>query len=208
MHEAAGAALKEWENFYIIVGSTAGALTGLQFVVLTLIAGAGSSRVRQESIAAFGSPNVVHFCAALLASAILSVPWALLRHAGVAIGGCGVLGMVYSAVVLKRALQQRVYEPVAEDWVWHIVLPMLAYSTLFAAGVSLGPSSLGALFFIAGSVLLLVFIGIHNAWDTITYITLEGLPSGQIEAGEGAKARTDAGEARGEASPTSERASS
>ena len=31
-------ALKAWENYYVIVGSSAGALTGLQFVVLTMIA--------------------------------------------------------------------------------------------------------------------------------------------------------------------------
>jgi len=31
-------ALSGWENFYVIVGSSAGALIGLQFVVITLIA--------------------------------------------------------------------------------------------------------------------------------------------------------------------------
>ena len=31
-------ALAGWENFYVIVGSSAGALIGLQFVVITLIA--------------------------------------------------------------------------------------------------------------------------------------------------------------------------
>ena len=64
-----------WESFYVIVGSSAGALTGLQFVVLTLITEAGMIRGTGETLAAFGSPNVVHFCAALLVSAILSAPW-------------------------------------------------------------------------------------------------------------------------------------
>ena len=32
-------ALDGWENFYVIVGSSAGALIGLQFVVLALIPG-------------------------------------------------------------------------------------------------------------------------------------------------------------------------
>jgi hypothetical protein len=43
--------LAGWENFYVIVGSSAGALIGLQFVVITLIAdlpvartGTGSSQ--------------------------------------------------------------------------------------------------------------------------------------------------------------------
>jgi hypothetical protein len=30
--------MSSWENFYVIVGSSAGALIGLQFVVMTLIA--------------------------------------------------------------------------------------------------------------------------------------------------------------------------
>ena len=30
--------LNAWDNFYVIVGSAAGALIGLQFVVMTLIA--------------------------------------------------------------------------------------------------------------------------------------------------------------------------
>jgi hypothetical protein len=205
MHETVAAPLKAWESFYIIVGSTAGALTGLQFVVLTLIAGSAPSKARKESISAFGSPNVVHFCAALLATAILSAPWALLRQAGLAVAACGLLGIVYSVVVLRRALRQRVYEPVTEDWVWHVIMPMLAYATLFAAGVILGPGSVGALFFVAGSVLLLVFIGIHNAWDTITYITVEGVPGGAIETGESTKARTITGEAVAKP-PTRERA--
>lgn len=67
--------LEAWGNFYVIVGSSAGALTGLQFVVMTLIAQTDMARGRGESISAFGTLHVVHFCAALLVAAILSVPW-------------------------------------------------------------------------------------------------------------------------------------
>src|SRR5207247_3359319 len=41
MDQAVASPLQAWESFYVIVGSSAGALTGLQFVVMTLIAGAG-----------------------------------------------------------------------------------------------------------------------------------------------------------------------
>jgi hypothetical protein len=37
MHNAVAAHLSAWESFYIIVGSSAGALTGLQFVVMALV---------------------------------------------------------------------------------------------------------------------------------------------------------------------------
>ena len=182
MHDAVAFPLKEWETFYVIVGSTSGALIGLQFVVLTLIAGTGVGRTHKDSIAAFGSPNVVHFCSALLASAILSAPWAMLRHAGLAVFLCGLFGIAYGVVVLRRALKQSAYEPVGEDWVWHVVLPLVAYLTLLVAGLFLGAGSIGAMFFVSGAVLLLVFIGIHNAWDTITYVTTEGLDRPRAEA--------------------------
>jgi hypothetical protein len=61
--------LAGWANFYVIIGSSAGALTGLQFVVITLIAQARRPASRQD-LRAFGTPAVVHFCAALLVSAV------------------------------------------------------------------------------------------------------------------------------------------
>src|SRR5947209_10240595 len=79
IQEAALPLLTSWGNFYVIIGSAAAALTGLMFVVVTLIAG---SRVERSSgtIGAFGTPTVVHFCAALLIAAILSAPWEALWH--------------------------------------------------------------------------------------------------------------------------------
>ena len=172
MHETFASPLEAWASFYVIVGSSAGALTGLQFVVMTLIAQTDPDRSRAESISAFGTPNIVHFCAALLVASILSVPWDALRPAGLAVALCGLAGSFYSLVVMRRARRQRGYQPVFEDWLWHIILPVVAYVALLAAGIRLGSSPAGALLVIGGAALLLVFIGIHNAWDTVTYLTL------------------------------------
>src|SRR5438105_3816031 len=57
--------LTAWDSFYVIVGSAAGALIGLQFVVVTLIAERPRLRV-EEAGAAFATPTIVHFSAALL----------------------------------------------------------------------------------------------------------------------------------------------
>jgi hypothetical protein len=173
MVEGAALGPQAWESFYVIVGSTAGALIGLQFVVLTLITEAGMIRGGGETLAAFGSPNVVHFCAALLVSAIFSAPWGGLGPPGIAVAVAGVCGLVYSVAVLRRAFRQRDYKPVFEDWVWHAALPMFAYAALVLAGFRLTRASADTLFIVGGSALLLVFIGIHNAWDTVTYVTLE-----------------------------------
>ena len=168
------APLQAWESFYVIVGSSAGALTGLQFVVMTLVAEGRASGSR-ETLAAFGSPNVVHFCAALLVSAIFSAPWTGLKPPGIAAALIGVGGLVYSIAVLRRARRQRDYKPVLEDWIWHAALPILAYAALIHAGFMLSREHVDTLYVVSGAVLLLVFIGIHNAWDTVTYIVMQGL---------------------------------
>ncbi|HXS83385.1 MAG TPA: hypothetical protein VN896_11785 [Methylomirabilota bacterium] len=174
---AEAVSIRSWEAFYVIVGSSAGALTGLQFVVLTMIAEARKARGGGgESIAAFGSPNVVHFCAALLISAICSAPWGGLAPPGIAIAVCGVCGVIYSLIVLRRTMRQQEYKPVLEDWTWHAALPLLAYAALVHAGWAVEHGTVDTLYVVGGATLLLVFIGIHNAWDTVMYITVVGLP--------------------------------
>jgi hypothetical protein len=171
MHESLSP-LAAWESFYVIVGSSAAALTGLQFVVIALIAEAGRRSSHRE-IAAFGTPTVVHFCAALLLAGILTAPWPTLASVSVAIGITGGAGIVYEGIVIRRARHQSGYKPVFEDWLWHGILPFLAYAGLVAAAIFLERDTSPALFAIAGAALLLVFIGIHNSWDTVTYITVE-----------------------------------
>ena len=168
--------LRAWESFYVIVGSSAGALTGLQFVVLTLVAEIGASRRSRETTAAFGSPTIVHFCAALFVAAVLSVPWSGAGRASIAISVCGAAGILYSIVVLRRTFAQSAYQPVLEDWVWHVVLPLLSYGAIFAAGLLVRSHAENALLLVGGAAMLLIFIGIHNAWDSVTYITHVMLP--------------------------------
>ena len=49
--------LNQWDNFYVIIGSSAGALTGLQFVVIALVAEAQAASSMLE-IRAFGTPEL------------------------------------------------------------------------------------------------------------------------------------------------------
>ncbi len=162
-------ALSEWENFYVIVGSSAGALIGLQFVVLTLIAAMPMARGTAQAGAAFSTPNVVHFGAVLLLAGILSAPWKDISLAAIVWGLLGLSGIVYEIIVARRMRVQRVYKPVFEDWLFHVVLPFAAYATLAVMAFAAGAHLRGALFGIGGAAMLLLFIGIHNAWDAVTY---------------------------------------
>jgi hypothetical protein len=163
--------LAAWESFYVIVGSSAAALTGLQFVVIVL--SAERSRGSIYTTRAFGTPNVVHFCAALLVSVVSSAPWPRVSGAAIAIAIVAVCGVAYAPIVLRRALRQKDYVPVLEDWIWHVALPFLAYAALLVAGIFLPQDPGFWLFLIGGAALLLLFVGIHNAWDSVTYLALE-----------------------------------
>jgi len=163
MQEAMLSPLATWQNFYVIVGTAAATLTGLQFVVITLIAGVG--RRSSAALGAFTTPNIVHFGATLLVAATLSAPWQVLWNTGLLLGLSGLGGGTYVLIVLRRARRQADYHPVLEDWLWHIVLPLVAAMLLPGHPVP-------ALFVIAAATVLLLFIGIHNAWDNVTYTAI------------------------------------
>lgn len=172
MESSAHDLLSAWESFYVIAGSSAAALTGLQFVVIALIADTpelGSA----DSVDAFGTPTVVHFCLSLLVSALLSAPWPTLDPISWLLGATGLVGVLYTLVVVRRARRQTAYQPVAEDWIWHVVLPLVAYGALIGAAVALSSATIPALFLVAGVSLMLIFIGIHNAWDTVAFVAVQ-----------------------------------
>jgi hypothetical protein len=137
--------------------------------VIALIANT-SKRANVESISAFGTPTVVHFGGALTVSAMMSAPWPSLHATAIALALCGLGGLSYAAIVFRRAHRQTAYKPVSEDWLWYAILPCSIYVALTLAAVFLRTATQVALFMIAGAALGLLLIGIHNAWDTVTYI--------------------------------------
>jgi hypothetical protein len=158
-----------WGNFYLIVGGAAGALIGLQFVVITLIAERPIVTGQELAGSALATPTIVHFGAVLLLSAIISAPWHSVTAMAILWGLLGFTGSLYEIIVVQRMRRQRIYKPQFEDWLFHALLPFIAYAALavsaFATRASVPDAMLGA-----GAVaLLLLFTGIHNAWDAVTY---------------------------------------
>jgi hypothetical protein len=162
-------ALAGWENFYVIVGSSAGALIGLQFVVITLIANTPITRDHGQAGAAFATPTIVHFAAVLLLAGAQSAPWHGVRPVAVVWGLLGLSGMVYEIMVARRMRIQTIYAPVPEDWLFHVLLPFAAYAAMAASAFLTRLNIRMAPFITGTAVLLLLFIGIHNAWDAVTY---------------------------------------
>jgi 8-hydroxy-5-deazaflavin:NADPH oxidoreductase len=154
--------LNGWENFYVIVGSSAGALIGLQFVVITLIANLPIQGAGQAS-GAFSTPSVVHFGIVLLLSALITAPWNGIFTVSLFWGLVGLCGAVYAVVVARRMRKQTIYQPVFEDWLCHVLLPVAAYAALAASAfmAHMAHSDVRpALFLVGAAALLLLFIGI------------------------------------------------
>jgi hypothetical protein len=161
--------LTDWENFYVIVGSSAGALIGLQFVVVTLMADMPAIRGAAQASGAFSTPSVVHFTVVLLLSAIISAPWQTIGPVAVVLGLIGIGGIAYSLFVTWRLRSQTAYKPVFEDWLFYALLPLAAYGMLAGSALEARSDIRAAMFLVGAAALVLLFVGIHNAWDTVTY---------------------------------------
>lgn len=175
MHE-----LEAWSSFYVITGSSGGALTGLTFVVITLVSSQRSTQNHmREGVATFTTPTIVHFCEALLISGVLSAPWHALGTASILLALSGFYGIVYAARTILKMAQQSVYEPDVEDWTWYAIVPFVAYAALFLAAIFLTRIVQQSLYAIAAVTLLLIFVGIRNSWDTVTYVAAGNAPESE-----------------------------
>ena len=113
-----------------------------------------------------------HFAVVLLLSAIISAPWHTIGVVGVVWGLMGISGIVYALIVARRMRLQTAYRPVFEDWLSHALLPLAAYAILAVSAYVAQSHARPALFLVAAATLLLLFVGIHNAWDAVTYHVL------------------------------------
>jgi hypothetical protein len=126
-------------------------------------------QVDAQAGGAFATPSVVHFGVVLFLSAIACAPWSEIAPVSVLWSLVGLCGIVYIAIVARRLRVQTIYEPVFEDWLFHVLLPFAAYGALGVSAYAAHSHTRPTLFLVGAAALLLLFIGIHNAWDTVTY---------------------------------------
>ncbi|HXB57745.1 MAG TPA: hypothetical protein VN461_23490 [Vicinamibacteria bacterium] len=168
-------ALTDWANFYVITGSAAAGLMGLTFVVIALAA--NGRGMTSSGMRAFVTPTIVHFGTVLALAAFLSVPRQNLTSLSLAFGAAGVAGLIYGVLVgvSMRRLGSR-YVPVGEDWLWHVSLPTLVYGALLVMAFLIRRRVEQSLYGVATISMLLLFIGIHNAWDVAVSISVSRKP--------------------------------
>jgi hypothetical protein len=160
--------LARWDSFFEIVGSAAGALIGLQFVVMTLIAQQPGMRSAEAGVA-FGTPTIVHFSTVLFLSAAIQVPWPSVIIAATMWGVIGLFGVIYALVTMWRMVRQNSYHPDPDDWFFYALLPFAGYVSLAVSAFAARSDLHDALFGAGAAALLLLFVGIRNAWDSVMY---------------------------------------
>src|SRR5947207_2152357 len=179
MHEPITALVSGWETFYVILGSSAAALTGLMFVVIALTGEArrGGLKATVASIRAFGTPIIVHFGAVLLLAALLTTPAHTVITLSLSLAACGVGGLGFVRWVAIQTRRQQEYQPVDEDYEWHITLPAIVYGAVLLGAAGRWWRPIPALTLVGAAALFLLYIGIRNAWDSAIYIAVGPPPA-------------------------------
>jgi hypothetical protein len=82
------------------------------------------------------------------------------------LGTVGLAGLFYIATIAAAIRRMKGdYTPVLEDWIWNVILPALCFCALFAMAFLFSTSSKACLYGVGAAIMLLMIIGIHNAWD-------------------------------------------
>ena len=157
--------LKQWHDFYLLVGTAGATLLGLLFIAVSLGAGYLTEE-RQSGIRTFMSPVVIHFTSVFFLSAIALFPSHQARFFAALIGGTASIGAVVSTYITIQVVRTDMTNYV-EDYLAYGLLPGLGYLALLAAAVSIYLEKDFGLNALAGALLLLTIVNIRNAWDLL-----------------------------------------
>jgi hypothetical protein len=167
--------LKQWHDFYMLVGTAGATLLALLFVAASLGAGFLTDE-RRPATRTFMSPVVLHFTSVFFLSALALFPWHQGKIFAALVGATALVGVILSAWITIQVVRTDMTN-YFEDYLAYGLLPSLSYLALLAAAVSIylemdfGPDAL------AGALLLLAIVSIRNAWDlTLTMVRRRGRP--------------------------------
>jgi hypothetical protein len=126
-------ALKEWHEFYLLIGTAGATLLALLFVACSL--GVGYlTEDRQAGTRMFMSPVVIHFTAVFFISAITLVPSHHTPFFALLIGATAVVGIVVSSIITVQIARTDL-----TDYLWDYLaygaLPAIAYLALLVTAV-------------------------------------------------------------------------
>ena len=156
-------ALKEWHDFYLLVGTAGATLLALLFVAVSLGTGILTEE-RQLATRTFMSPVVIHFTRVFFLSAVALFPSHHAKFFAALIGATALIGAIISTYITVQVVRTDMTN-YTEDYLAYGLLPGLGYLALLAAAVSIYLEKDFGLDALAGALLLLAIVNIRNAWD-------------------------------------------
>lgn len=160
--------IEGWQNFFVIVATAAGALTGLMFVVIALRRDQTTS-APVHALRSFATPTIVHFTSVVALPALLAMPRLSSTGIGWVLVLFGAAGLLYMTFVIMTARRRVEFASDLEDTLFHFTLPPVAHAVIVAAGVVAWGGHTWSLYMVAGALLTLLIVGIHNAWDSAVW---------------------------------------
>jgi hypothetical protein len=161
--------LKEWHDFYLLVGTVSATLLGLLFVAVSLGVGYLTEQ-RKAATSTFMSPVVIHFSSVFFLSAIALFPWRQAEFFAAIIGATALIGAIISTHITIQVVRTNMTNYV-EDYIAYGALPAIGYVGLLAAAALIYLQKEFGLHVFAAALLLLAIVNIRNAWDlTLTMV--------------------------------------
>ncbi len=164
--------LGAWRDFYVFSGTAAATLMGLMFVVVSLGQRSLASEQGTHAVRAFFTPIVAFFTTEIVISMFMLLPRPAPGALAVLLAGAGITGLVYM-FVSGAYRQWRSSNLGLDDWLFYFALPCLSYLIIGAAALGVWKTAGFGLYGVAAAMILLLLIGIRNAWDLVVYITLQ-----------------------------------
>lgn len=160
----------------MLLGEVSATLTGLMFVAASI----GARLIIEEDdpkVRTFLTPTVTYFSHVLLLSALMNVPTQTRTALTAQFAAAGLIGAGYSLSHFPRLRgfqQDRAFS--RQTWIWNLILPFVSALSLLSAAFFLPRSVTGALDAAAVGILLLVMVGLHNAWNVTLNLALRAPP--------------------------------
>jgi hypothetical protein len=161
---------ERWSEYFFMIGSSAAALIGLMFVVVTLTAG----RERDDTERGkrlYTSPIVWHLAVVLLLSGAAIAPTVTPRLFGLMSGGLALLGLAMAARSTVGIARYRLTgaDSMFVMW-WYGIVPGIAYVGLTAAAASVLRGASWSASAVAAAMMALLLVSIHAEWDLVTFL--------------------------------------
>ena len=176
MTAAVSFSLRDWQNFYMLMGAAGATLIGLLFIAFSI----GSNLTIEQSrngLRTYVTPTLLDYVQVVVVAGLAVMPGQTTMTFG---GAVAVLALLNSGLAVKVAWRIRVVH--SEDdtdgshWLWHVWLPLLLCLLLATSAYGFFEQQRFAYYGMGIATLGLLLIGVRNTWDLVIWLSFQRKP--------------------------------